>query len=39
MRRVLELLDQRHGGVAGWLTAHGFGPDDQAALKAKLTQA
>jgi protein-tyrosine phosphatase len=39
MRRVLELIDERHGGTAGWLTAHGFGPDEQAALKAKLTEA
>ncbi|SCX45086.1 Protein tyrosine/serine phosphatase [Klenkia marina] len=39
MRRVLELLDERHGGATGWLTAHGFGADDQAALRAKLTQA
>jgi protein tyrosine/serine phosphatase len=39
MRRVLELVDERHGGVAGWLTAHGFGAGEQAALKAKLTEA
>jgi protein tyrosine/serine phosphatase len=36
MRRVLELLDARHGGPVGWLTEHGFGPDDQAALRARL---
>jgi protein-tyrosine phosphatase len=36
MRRVLELLDERHGGPVGWLTEHGFGPDEQAALRARL---
>lgn len=36
MDRVLALLDQRHGGPAGWLTAHGFGPREQAALRARL---
>jgi protein-tyrosine phosphatase len=36
MRRVLELLDERHGGPQGWLTAHGFGPEEQAALRARL---
>ncbi|MFD2092910.1 tyrosine-protein phosphatase [Blastococcus deserti] len=36
MERVLALLDERHGGPAGWLTAHGFGPDEQAALRARL---
>ena len=36
MRRVLELLDERHGGPTGWLTAHGFGPEEQAALRARL---
>lgn len=37
MARVLELLDERHGGVAGWLGEHGFGDDDAAALRARLT--
>jgi protein tyrosine/serine phosphatase len=36
MDRVLRLLDERHGGPAGWLTAHGFGPREQAALRARL---
>ena len=36
MRRVLELLDERHGSPVGWLTEHGFGPDEQAALRARL---
>jgi protein-tyrosine phosphatase len=36
MDRVLTLLDERHGGPIGWLTAHGFGADEQAALRARL---
>ncbi|MFP5370887.1 MAG: tyrosine-protein phosphatase [Actinomycetes bacterium] len=36
MDRVLTLLDERHGGAAGWLEAHGFGTDEQAALRARL---
>ncbi len=36
MRRVLELLEARHGGPVGWLTENGFGPDEQAALRARL---
>jgi protein tyrosine/serine phosphatase len=36
MRRVLELLDDRYGGPVGWLTEHGFGPEEQAALRARL---
>jgi protein-tyrosine phosphatase len=36
MDRVLTLLDERYGGPAGWLTEHGFGPDEQAALRARL---
>ena len=36
MQRVLELLDERHGGPRGWLTAHGFGPGEQAGLRARL---
>ena len=36
MDRVLTLLDERFGGAAGWLAAHGFGPDEQAALRARL---
>jgi hypothetical protein len=36
MARVLELLDERHGGPAGWLREHGFSDDDAAALRARL---
>ncbi|WP_245159691.1 tyrosine-protein phosphatase [Blastococcus sp. CT_GayMR19] len=36
MDRVLTLLDERHGGAAGWLEAHGFGAREQAALRARL---
>ena len=36
MRRVLEVLDERWGGPVGWLEQHGFGADEQAALRARL---
>ena len=36
MERVLGLLDERHGGPLGWLTAHGFGAGEQAALRSRL---
>ncbi|GAA4728363.1 tyrosine-protein phosphatase [Modestobacter marinus] len=36
MRRVLELLDERWGGPVGWLEQHGFGADEQAALRSRL---
>jgi protein-tyrosine phosphatase len=36
MDRVLTLLDERFGGPTGWLEAHGFGPDEQAVLRARL---
>jgi protein tyrosine/serine phosphatase len=36
MDRVLELLDERHGGVVGWLREHGMQDDDIAALQARL---
>jgi protein tyrosine/serine phosphatase len=36
MDRVLRLLDERHGGPLGWLSAHGFGAEEQAALRARL---
>ncbi|SEP01218.1 tyrosine-protein phosphatase [Trujillonella endophytica] len=36
MERVLALLDERYGGPVGWLTANGFGPGEQAALRARL---
>ena len=38
MERVLALLDERHGGPAGWLATHGFGPEEQAALRARLRE-
>jgi protein tyrosine/serine phosphatase len=37
MARILELLDERHGGVTGWLTEHGFGEQAQQRLAARLT--
>jgi protein-tyrosine phosphatase len=36
MDRVLTLLDERYGGATGWLDAHGFGAEEQAALRARL---
>jgi protein-tyrosine phosphatase len=36
MERVLALLDETHGGPAGWLREHGFGDDEQAVLRARL---
>ena len=36
MERVLDLLDEHHGGPLGWLDAHGFGAADAAALRARL---
>jgi protein-tyrosine phosphatase len=36
MDRLLALLDDRHGGPLGWLTEHGFGREEQAALRARL---
>jgi protein-tyrosine phosphatase len=36
MDRVLTLLDDRFGGAAGWLHEHGFGDEEQAALRARL---
>jgi protein-tyrosine phosphatase len=37
MRRTLELVDERHGGAAGWLAAHGFEAADASALRQRLT--
>jgi protein tyrosine/serine phosphatase len=37
MRRVLDLLDERHGSPGGWLRDNGFGADDLDALRARLT--
>lgn len=36
MRHFLDRLDER-GGVLSWLTANGFGADDQARLKERLS--
>jgi protein-tyrosine phosphatase len=36
MERFLDVLDERHGGAAGWLARHGFGGADAAALRARL---
>jgi protein tyrosine/serine phosphatase len=36
MDRVLELLDERHGGPLGWLESQGFDAGEQAALRARL---
>jgi protein-tyrosine phosphatase len=36
MRRLLELVDERFGGPAAWLAAHGFDGDDQRRLRARL---
>jgi protein-tyrosine phosphatase len=36
MSRALELVDERHGGQAGWLAAHGFEAADADALRRRL---
>jgi len=36
MERVLDLIDERHGGPLAWLEHHGFGAADAAALRARL---
>jgi protein-tyrosine phosphatase len=36
MERVLDLLDERHGGPLAWLERAGLGADDAAALRARL---
>jgi protein-tyrosine phosphatase len=36
MAAFLDHMDSRYGGVLAWLNAHGFGPADVAALRAKL---
>jgi protein-tyrosine phosphatase len=38
MDRVLALMDERFGGPIGWLDQHGFGEDEQAALRARLRE-
>jgi len=37
MERFLALVDERHGGAAAWLRAHGLSPDELEALRARLT--
>src|SRR5262249_41188577 len=36
MQRLLELMDERHGGVPAWLRTHGWTDDDAAALRHHL---
>jgi protein-tyrosine phosphatase len=36
MARLLDLLEERHGGPIGWLDTHGFGPEDRARLRSRL---
>ena len=36
MAAFLAQMDAQHGGVLQWLSEHGFGPGDVAALRAKL---
>lgn len=36
MDRLLTVLDERFGGPVGWLEAHGFGAEEQRALRARL---
>jgi protein-tyrosine phosphatase len=36
MDRVLTLMDERFGGPLGWLDSHGFGAEEQAALRSRL---
>jgi hypothetical protein len=36
MTAFLRVIGERHGGALGWLAGHGFGPQDAAALQAKL---
>ena len=39
MRRVLAIVDERHGGARRWLAEHGFEGDEQRALRARLVTA
>jgi protein-tyrosine phosphatase len=39
MERFLDLVDERHGGAAGWLAEHGLDDRDAEALRARLTNA
>jgi hypothetical protein len=36
MAAFLEQMDARYGGVAAWLTDHGFSPGDLDVLRVKL---
>lgn len=36
IENLLAALDEKYGGTAGWLRAHGWTDDDAAALRAKL---
>ncbi len=36
MERVLELIDERHGGSAAWLSANGLGEDDLQLLRRRV---
>jgi hypothetical protein len=36
MWRILELLDERHGGPSGWLAEQGVADDELDALRARL---
>ncbi|WBB75772.1 tyrosine-protein phosphatase [Micromonospora sp. WMMD1128] len=38
MRHFLARVEQRHGGVANWLTTEGFGADEITALRAGLVE-
>lgn len=38
MTRFLDRLDERHGGVLGWLDEHGFGSVDVERLRKKLVE-
>jgi protein-tyrosine phosphatase len=39
MERVLEIVDERYGGSAAWLSSQGFGDDDLEALRRRLAPA
>lgn len=38
MERLLDAIDEAHGGVPSWLRAHGWTADDAAALRRKLLE-
>ena len=39
MERVLEIVDERYGGSAAWLSSQGFADDDLEALRRRLAPA